>query len=258
MHKVKVIVPITGKDEKTILKEAMVIAETDADVVEWRFDLASSIYNCYVDVCQEDAVVISSKNELQDKLESILKQLKERMPGKEILFTIRSKRQGGEFPNLSEIYEQLNSIAICSGCLDYVDIEDTTEHSRMDRLITLSKEYRVKSIASYHDFDKTPDIEEIHSKFVSLRDTGADILKTAYMPVTAVDVAAVLYATARFKELDKNNHEMITMSMGNLGRISRVSGAVFGSDYTFAAVGETSAPGQMPIMKVRDIMGELD
>ncbi len=267
MHKVKVIVPITGKDEDTILKEAMVIAGTDADVVEWRFDLGKELYSFDGDIHPGDPVVNSFGgdihpgdpvvNSVGETAQNILKHLKERMPGKALLFTIRTKRQGGEFPDKPEVYEKLTSMAIRSGCLDFVDIEDTTEHSSMDRIIALAREYGVRSIASYHNFDETPGIDEICSKFVALRDTGADILKTAYMPVTPVDVAAVLYATASFKQADDYSHEMITMSMGDLGRISRVSGAIFGSDYTFAAVGETSAPGQMPVRQVREIMDAL-
>ncbi|ETP72450.1 3-dehydroquinate dehydratase, type I [Lachnospiraceae bacterium JC7] len=253
MHKVKVIVPITGADEETILKEAAAIQGTDADAVEWRFDLAKALYSFDSEDNVGDAEVYSAAETLQD----ILKLLSERLQGKELLFTIRTKCQGGKFPNLQPAYEKLVSEAIKSGCISLIDIEDTTDEGRMRKIMDLAKKYKVRTIVSYHDFEKTPDFDEILAKFDFIKNTGADIIKTAFMPRTASDVARVMSATAYYKEHDGRNSGMITMSMGDLGKISRVSGAIFGSDYTFAAVGETSAPGQMPIGTVRNIMEAL-
>ncbi|WP_051671487.1 type I 3-dehydroquinate dehydratase [Oribacterium sp. P6A1] len=253
MHKVKVIVPITGADEDAIMKEAAAIAETDADAVEWRFDLAKKLYDFKSWNTAGDAELYGTAETIQD----ILRQLSERLRGKEILFTIRTGCQGGAFPDIQEVYEKLLCEAAKSGCIDLIDIEDTTADFRMSKIMEISGKYKVKTIVSYHDFEKTPDFEDILSKFESIRKTGADIIKTAYMPVTASDVARVLSATAYYKEHEGRNSSMITMSMGDLGKISRVSGAVFGSDYTFAAVGETSAPGQLPIKTARYIMDAL-
>ncbi|OON84919.1 type I 3-dehydroquinate dehydratase [Oribacterium sp. C9] len=253
MHKVKVIVPITGEDEETILKEAAAIEMTDADAVEWRFDLAKALYSFDADSEAGDAEVYSAAETMQ----GILKMLSQRLEGKELLFTIRTKCQGGVFPNLPMVYEILLCEAIKSRSLDLIDIEDTTDPDSMERIMDLAKQYDVKTIVSYHDFDQTPDFDEILDKFDSIKSTGADIIKTAYMPGSASDVARVLSATAYYKEHDGRECRLITMSMGDLGKISRVSGAIFGSEYTFAAVGDTSAPGQMPIKTARYIMDAL-
>ena len=252
-RKVKIIVPITGADEETILKEAAAIAETEADCVEWRFDLAKELYS--IDITSKPGE--SYVDEASANLLKVLKELAGTLEGKKLLFTIRTKRQGGEFPDNPEVYERLVSDAVKSGDIGLVDLEDTVAADSFSRILELAKKNGVITIASYHNFSYTPDVDEIINKFMILRSSGADILKTAFMPVNPKDVAAVLYATAKFKEEDKGQHEMITMSMGDLGRISRVSGAVFGSDYTFATVGETSAPGQMPIEKVLEMMEVL-
>ena len=253
MHKVKVIVPITGADEDTIMKEASVISGTDADAVEWRFDLAKDLY-CFGEHKEvADAEIYSTAETMQ----SVLNQLSSILKGKELLFTIRTECQGGEFPNIPDAYEKLLCEAVKSGCLSLIDIEDITPSCSMKKIIELAGKYGVKTIVSYHDFDKTPGYDDIIAKFESLRKTGADILKTAYMPVTPSDVARVMCATANYKENEGRNCSLITISMGDLGKISRVSGAVFGSDYTFAAAGETSAPGQMPIETVRLMMDAL-
>jgi 3-dehydroquinate dehydratase-1 len=47
---------------------------------------------------------------------------------------------------------------------------------------------------------------------------------------------------------------LITMSMGDLGMISRIAGGIFGSDLTFGSGGKTSAPGQIPMDELRAAM----
>ena len=79
---------------------------------------------------------------------------------------------------------------------------------------------------------------------------GADVAKLAVMPRSARDVARLLAVTAQASE--ELGLPVVTMSMGALGAVSRVSGAVFGSALTFATVdGGPSAPGQLPIEQVR-------
>ena len=50
---------------------------------------------------------------------------------------------------------------------------------------------------------------------------------------------------------------IITMSMGSLGVITRMAGEVFGSSMTFGAVGQVSAPGQIPVEKLQAAMAIL-
>ena len=90
----------------------------------------------------------------------------------------------------------------------------------------------------------------------AMAEAGADAAKLAVMPRSAHDVARLLGVTARAsEELDV---PVVTMSMGTLGAVSRVSGAVFGSALTFAtAGGASSAPGQLPIGEVRRCMALL-
>ena len=83
-----------------------------------------------------------------------------------------------------------------------------------------------------------------------MAEAGADAVKLAVVPHDPHDVARLLGVTARAsEELDV---PVVTMSMGGLGAVSRVSGAVFGSALTFAtAGGAPSAPGQLPVERVR-------
>ena len=49
----------------------------------------------------------------------------------------------------------------------------------------------------------------------------------------------------------------ITMSMGNLGKISRAACMFTGSCITFGMAGQGSAPGQIPAGELKEILGIL-
>ena len=265
MEKVKVCVPITGQNQTEIESQALAIAATAADVVEWRFDLATALYpsvqaaNAHTrDAAEDDrSANIDVSSEDARQLQAMLARLRALLPGKALLFTIRTQRQGGSFPNDAAAYRQFCTLALASAQLDYLDLEDTTAAEDSRVLIGFAHDKGVRVIASYHDFEKTPAVEEILGKLRALRAMGADILKTAYMPTKTSDVAVLFLATARFQEEDAAQHPLITMSMGELGRISRLVGGAFGSMLTFATVGECSAPGQMPIEEVRAALSQF-
>ena len=50
------------------------------------------------------------------------------------------------------------------------------------------------------------------------------------------------------------NRPIITMSMSGMGVISRLAGEVFGSALTFGSVKAASAPGQIPVDKLNNIL----
>ena len=50
---------------------------------------------------------------------------------------------------------------------------------------------------------------------------------------------------------------VITMSMGALGAVSRLCGETFGSAMTFANPGQASAPGQVALDVVNEVLDSL-
>ena len=111
----------------------------------------------------------------------------------------------------------------------------------------------MKVIVSNHDFDKTPDKDEILERLIKMQKLGADIPKIAVMPTCKKDVITLLAAT---EEMATNHCDtpIITMSMGSMGLISRLCGEAFGSALTFGAIGKTSAPGQMNVEDLSKIL----
>ena len=70
------------------------------------------------------------------------------------------------------------------------------------------------------------------------------------MPRSEEDVLSLLSATLSIRR-EYPDVPLITMSMGELGAVSRITGGLFGSDLTFAVGSNASAPGQIPVSDLR-------
>ena len=106
---------------------------------------------------------------------------------------------------------------------------------------------------SNHDFDKTPEREEIVKRLCKMQELNADLPKIAVMPKSTTDVLTLLCATDDMVTKYAKT-PIITMSMAGLGVISRLSGETFGSALTFGAAKVASAPGQVEVNKLSEIL----
>jgi 3-dehydroquinate dehydratase-1 len=114
----------------------------------------------------------------------------------------------------------------------------------------------VKVIASHHDFEQTPAPEVMQMILEQMCAGGADIVKLAVMPQDRQDVLDLISVTTDFHE-ENSDTPVITMAMGALGVISRICGEIFGSCVTFACHNKPSAPGQLEMNKLNDILDAL-
>ena len=118
------------------------------------------------------------------------------------------------------------------------------------------KECGVVTISSHHDFDKTPEIGVMQMLLEKMQEGGADIVKLAVMPNNKQDVLDLLSVTNSFvKEFPQT--PIVTMSMGRDGMISRVSGEIFGSCVTFGSHEKASAPGQIQMDDLKNILNRI-
>jgi 3-dehydroquinate dehydratase I len=107
----------------------------------------------------------------------------------------------------------------------------------------------IAMIMSYHNFELTPDIDALVGRFVEAERLGADIAKVAVMPKDPQDVLTLLSATHRASQAARI--PLISMSMGGIGSISRMTGWLYGSAATFAVGKSSSAPGQIAVDDLR-------
>lgn len=232
----KICIPVMGSDLTEILQQVTVIRQYPVDLLEWRVDWFTQTDN-------------------HQQVLNALKALRQAAGELPVLFTFRTRSEGGKKELTGNDYESLLTTAICSGLIDMVDIQLFSGEDMVTRLTTLSREHKVVSVISNHDFEKTPSETEIVQRMHSMRRLGGDIPKIAVMPQSRQDVLTLLSATEILSsQLDC---PIITISMGKLGTISRICGEVFGSVLTFGAAEQSSAPGQIPADRLDNMLKEL-
>lgn len=221
----KICVPITGRTREEIALRTGQLLEAEPDLAEWRADWYEDVRN-------------------SKKLEETLTWLRERLGELPLLVTFRTKEEGGEQAISRENYEGFLREVLESGKADLIDVELFRGEDLLSRICQEAKHKGVKVVASSHDFEKTPEKEELIGRLCRMQECGADLLKLAVMPQKADDVLTLLSATLEMQECYARQ-PLITMSMGAKGVISRLSGELFGSAMTFGFAGEASAPGQV-------------
>lgn len=230
----KIIVSLMAKDIAAVKSEALAYRSADFDILEWRGDHLTAI--------ADTAAALDA-----------LRELRAVFPDKPILFTFRSKKEGGEQEIAPEAYIALNIAMAESGLVDAIDLELFTGDALVSQTIARAHAKGVKVIMSNHDFHKTPAKEEIVKRLTKMQELGADVPKIALMPESKADVLTVLAATLEVSEKIADR-PIITMSMSKTGVISRLAGEVFGSAATFGAVQKASAPGQISVTDLRTVL----
>ena len=223
----KICVPLTGNTAECILQEARAAVEAGADIVEWRADFFEKLTD-------EKALV-----QVLERLGEILS----RIP---LIFTIRTREEGGQIRIGMETYGQCCLTAARTGKADLIDVQVFGQEKEKRELVGKIHDAGAYVIASFHNFDQTPEEKELRNRFLAMDQTGADILKIAVMPQKEEDVASIMQVTDSVRKKDTRK-PLISMSMGKLGGISRLQGEKIGSAITFGVVGASSAPGQFPI-----------
>ena len=230
----KICVPITGTTREEIIEEAGMISSKPADMAEWRADWYEDIFDV-------------------QKVREVLRCLRESLQEMPILFTFRTKGEGGERDIDAGSYMKINKAAIASGYIDLADVELFSGDETVRELIEEAHRLGVKVVLSNNDFEKTQEKDEIVSRLRRMQKLGADLLKIAVMPGSTRDVLILLEATEEMR-CTYADRPLITMSMSQTGMISRLCGEVFGSAVTFGAVGKASAPGQIRAEKLKDVL----
>lgn len=221
----KIIVPIVDKIRAQITDKAATLSSMEIDIVEWRADHFEQV---------DDLAAVSS----------VLRELRGILKDKILLFTFRTKREGGERDISPENYLELNSCAAKSGCADLVDVEIFSGDEAVLANISAIHDAGAKVVGSNHDFFKTPSKETLVARLRKMQDMGADIPKIAVMANSPQDTLTLLDATYEMYS-QYADRPILTMSMKGIGSISRMSGELYGSCATFGSVGQGSAPGQV-------------
>ncbi|HCO7916128.1 type I 3-dehydroquinate dehydratase [Acinetobacter baumannii] len=231
---VKTIVPITAKTKEQALAQAQVIANTaDADLAEFRIDLLS--------FASDTKQVIALGHEL-----------KKILGNKPMIATIRTKNEGSQLEISDADYGKPYQAYLKNPFMDWLDVEMFRDQKVVSEIVQKAHQKKVLVVMSNHDFQKTPSQDEIEKRLLKQDQMGADVLKIAVMPKSKQDVFTLMNATLKVSQ--QTTKPLLTMSMGQLGTISRVATANMGGSYSFGMIGQASAPGQIDVTKLKQIL----
>ncbi len=204
----KIAIPILREDKASILEEAEKSIIRGADLIELRID--------------------GIKNPTPELVSEIIDEIN--FP---TIATNRLEAEGGFFKGSEE--ERIGILEEAAKKADYVDIELQTKKEDIEKITSK----KAKSIISYHNFNKTPSLDEILEIINKEKELG-DIAKVALMPNSLEDTLTVLTVLSYCEDT-------IAISMGDIGSYTRVIASKFNAPITFAVSNDTTAPGQIDI-----------
>jgi 3-dehydroquinate dehydratase-1 len=135
--------------------------------------------------------------------------------------------------------------------VDAVDVELAAPADSREKIIKPAHELGKTVIMSHHDFNETPSIEKMKDILERAWKCGGDIAKfaaKANSPADTINLLRVTYEATK---------PVCMISMGNIGRHTRVIAPLYGSLLTYGAVGEAVAPGQLTIAELKRTMKVL-
>ncbi|HGK9814474.1 TPA: type I 3-dehydroquinate dehydratase [Streptococcus pneumoniae] len=212
------------------LEEAQALDATrylDADIIEWR-----------ADYLPKEAIL------------QVAPAIFEKFAGRELVFTLRTRSEGGEIDLSPEEYIHLIKEVAQFYQPDYIDFEYYSYKDVFEEMLDFPN-----LVLSYHNFQETPEnMMEILSELTIL---NPKLVKVAVMAHTEQDVLDLMNYTRGFKTLNPEQ-EYVSISMGKVGKVSRITADVTGSSWSFASLDEVSAPGQISLASMKKIREILD
>ncbi|MBD1490904.1 type I 3-dehydroquinate dehydratase [Weissella confusa] len=215
-------VPVMGETVNDVLVMLEQANESQTDVIEWRLDY------------------LTDPGELQaSQMQTIAFNA-----DKPLIVTWRTTAEGGQEDFDSIAYHWVYQLAIASR-VAAVDVEVSLLEEVGD-VVEDAQSQGVTVIGSRHYFDATP--ADLDAELQSMVATSVDVVKLAVMPNDSGDVQRLLDET----KVANQTKPLITMAMGELGQRSRFEGYQYGSQLTFASLGESSAPGQPSVTQLKE------
>lgn len=136
-----VCVPVMESSKEEILRETRRLEEAHTEMIEWRVDAFENV-------------------ESPNAIREILNEMKHIIKESILVYTFRSKNQGGcKALSAADIYD-IHQVAAESDVVDFIDVE-YFEAKNPQKEIAMLREMGVYVIASHHDFEQTPDPEVI-------------------------------------------------------------------------------------------------
>ncbi|MCS7120937.1 MAG: type I 3-dehydroquinate dehydratase [Candidatus Bathyarchaeota archaeon] len=169
-----------------------------------------------------------------------------------LIATNRQHTQGG-WKYQDENYRIGTLITAAQIGFQYVDVDLTSEniHDAVQKI----KDAGAACIISHHDYERTPEENEMEEILRSQIEAGADVCKLITTANNLSDNIRCLDLTKKFSRKFK----IVCFAMGRKGIVSRLLSPIYGALFTYASlqVGLETAPGQIDIVEIRNLYAKL-
>ncbi len=224
MKKVKYCLPIIKDSKKEVLKALNIKG----------FDL----YEIWLDY-------------IKDLDEKFVANLASKFKGK-LIFVFR--RQNLEPIKLS-LDTRLNFISLMSKSSSFLDLDFLTQHDELEFL--MKNPTNLKLILSYHNYKETQKLDYFANLITKMKRYNSDIYKVATFCRNEQDALMLLELILKLKE---QRLRYIVLGMGEMGRITRIIGSIWGNEINFTPqnLTEKSAKGQLTKKSLELILKEIN
>jgi 3-dehydroquinate dehydratase-1 len=164
--------------------------------------------------------------------------------GLPVIITNRMKQEGGAWKGSED--ERIRTLISFLPMADAVDIELCAKDR--DIVVKKARDAGKTVIISTHDFQKTPGNDIMKGIISKSFTAGADIAKLAVMPNSLADVLRLFDVTLQ------TEREVCVIAIGETGRHSRVVAPLYGSVMTYGYVEKATAPGQLRVDELKQVM----
>lgn len=163
--------------------------------------------------------------------------------GVPLILTVRSRVEGGQKSVSDKL--KLNIFRDNISLVDAVDIE--LKSPILAEVVRCAKKNKKKVIVSWHNLKVTPPDKILKDVLNRAKRSGAHIAKIAVKANKTEDLNRLMKFT-----IENRSKNIITISLGKIGSLSRVVFPGLGSLLTFAYVNKPSGSGQIPLANLRD------
>ena len=235
---------VAGKKQITIpTKRSAFVCLTFEDLTEHVDSLNPITYGCDAVEVRVDHLAEYDADYVSRQL-STLRTVTEGLP---IIFTVRTKKQGGKFADDDyETLKKLFNLALKSG-VEFIDLELTLP-SEIQYNVLNNKGF-TKIIGSHHDFDAAYDWNdaEWENRYNQALSLDVDIVKFVGTATKFEDNLTL----ERFRHAHTTK-PLIAINMGQVGQVSRVLNTLL-TPITSKHLDTIAAPGQLTIQEINQI-----
>ncbi len=225
---------------ESVIKKAL---DTSPDLIELRWDYTDNV------------------NDLtEDFLKNLINLIQPDIP---VISTFRDASEGGQVVIDEERrFEILKRLIKAKP--QYLDIEMKTDEKILREVIKLAAIDKINLIFSYHDFEKTPSLEDgkkvitdFLKKLTTLStlktDKSGTFIYKAIFTANNFEDNFIPIKMCKFFSKQGEDRNIISFCMGDMGIFSRITCVNVGSYLTFGSFEEGTAPGQIYLKSIREI-----